>query len=262
MSLEDIIKAVGIDWTDTFISWSGGVDLDFEFDITPADFLRFANQDFQNKDERGITNAVTNAKRSIDCQVDRFLACLGYEPNTDLPQNVKDYIKHHSTLKEGVGIPQRLKLLRALEVAPSNLISRTRRIRHLLEHQYKLPTKTKASEAIEIATLFIGTLNNVLHTFIDGFDIGDEENIPQDDYSLRENVVRVLSNGSYFKIVGRVKRQIIGECKISNTENQYLELLRLNIAIGIGGNVEDALFDLLKTINCDIPKNMVKVTLV
>jgi hypothetical protein len=263
MSLENITKAIGIDWTNTFIHWSPGVRYECDFDISPSDFLRFANQDFQNKDKRGIINAVTNAKRAIDCQVDTLLVCIGYGTNTKrLPSNVTDYIKRRSLSNESADVTQRLKLIRALEAAPSNLISKIRGIRNLLEHEYRLPTDAQANEAIELATLFVGSLSNVINTFLEGFDICNEEDMFQRDYRLWDNLLKVIFREGYFEIIGKANRLEVGRMRISKTENQYLELLRLNIAIGINGNVEDALYDLLKSINCDIPKNMVKVTLV
>lgn len=258
MSLENITKAVGIDWTRTFIYRDSGSPLNFDFDITPDDFLGFANQDFQSKDKRGIVNAITNAKRSIDCQTDKFLAGIGYEPKADLPQNVRDYIEQHSTSNECVDIRSRLKLLRALDVAPLNLISKIRRIRNLLEHQYKLPTETQVAEAIELATLFRGTVNDVIHNFADRFHIGNEENMFGDGGMGSLLVVDFVDG--HFEVIA--SRQEIKKIQISKTEKQYLELLRLNIAVSIGGNIESALYDLLQTINCNIPQNKVKVKLI
>lgn len=264
MSLENIIKSVGIDWTNTYINWGGGVALSCDFDVTPNDFLRFANQDLQNKDKRGIINAITNAKRAIDCQVDTLLACIGYEPNTNLPQNVKDYIKQHSSSNEYVNIPQRLMLVSCLDAAPSNLISKIRGIRNILEHEYSLPTIDQAHEAIELATLFIGTLNNVLNTFIDGFDMSSEETKFEGDPRLWKNVMYVAFHDDCFNIgiADKIKEYKKKPDRILKTETQYLELIRLNIAIGTSGNIEDALYDLLQTINCNIPQNKVKVKLV
>lgn len=260
MSLGNITKAVGIDWTRTFICWETGTPLNFDFDITPDDFLRFAHQDFQNKDNRGIVNAITNAKRSIDCQVDKFLASIGYGPNAALPQNVKDYIMQYSTLNERVDIPQRLKLVRALGVAPSNLISKIRRIRHLLEHQYKLPTETQVAEAIEIATLFIGAVNNVLNSFKDDFYIYSERSI-REDY-LPENRLSIQFEEGHFGITGFANCKEVGNIKILKNESPYLELLRLNIAVSVGANAEMAIYEILQIIECRIPQNMVKVKLV
>ncbi len=264
MTLEELAKAVGIDWTNTFIYWSPGARYECDFDISPSDFLRFANQDFQNKDNRGIINAVTNAKRAIDCQVDTLLAYIGYGTKTKrLPPNVTDYIKRHSLPDESADVTQRLKLIRALEAAPSNLISKIRGIRNLLEHEYKLPTDTQTYEAIELATLFVGSLSNVINTFLEGLDISNEEDMFQRDYRLWDNCLRILfREEGYFEIIGKANRLEAGRMQISNTESQYLELLRLNIAIGINGNVDDALYDLLKTIHCNMPQNKVNVTVI
>jgi len=226
MSLANIAKAVGIDWTRTFIFWDTGALLNYDFNISPDDFLRFAIQDFQNKDNHGIINAITNAKRSIDCQVDKFLACIGYEPNADLPQNVKAYIKQYR-----VDIPQRLKLVGALGVAPSNLISKIRGVRHLVEHEYKLPTETQVAEAIELATLFIGAVDNVLNSFKESYYIYSEE--PTKEDYLPGNHLTFAFSEVHFKVTGFVNYQEIGNVIIPETESPYLELVQLNIAVSI-----------------------------
>jgi hypothetical protein len=236
-----------------------GVFLNCDFNISPEDFLRFAIQDFQDKDKHGIINAITNAKRSIDCEVDKFLACIGYEPNADLPQNVKDYIRRYSVLRERVDIPQRLKLIRALGVAPSNIISEIRGIRHLLEHEYKLPTKTQVAEAIELATLFIGTVDNALKSFQDIYYISSEERT-RDGY-LPKNRLTIDFQEGHFGITGFVNHEEVGSIIISKTERPYLELLQLNIAVGVRRDIESALYNLLQAINCSIPQDMVKVKL-
>jgi hypothetical protein len=259
MSLEDLIKAIGIDWTKTFILWEPGSIYECDFDISPTDFLRFANQDLKNKDKRGIINAITNAKRAIDCQVDTLLECIGYSPNTKLPQNVTNYIKQHPLLNESSDVPQRLKLIRTLEAAPANLISKIRGIRHDLEHEYKLPTEAQACEAIELATLFIGALSNVINRFNEGLKISSEGGGFTDADSWKHALYLGFHKG-YVEIFDDTRRK--DRYRISKTEKQYLELIRLNISISIGGNIDDALYDLLKTINCDIPQNKINVTII
>ena len=93
MSLETLAKTIGIDWTNTYFDFFSGRRLDFEFDLNPGDFLQFTHQDFHSGDKRGLINTLANAKRAIDCQVDKFCACIGYQPKSELPQNAKNYIK-------------------------------------------------------------------------------------------------------------------------------------------------------------------------
>jgi hypothetical protein len=93
MSLEALAKTVGIDWTNTYFDFGSGTRLDFEFDLDPGDFLRFAQQDFHSRDRRGLVNTLTNAKRAIDCQVEKFCACIGYQPKSELPQKCQGLYK-------------------------------------------------------------------------------------------------------------------------------------------------------------------------
>lgn len=267
MSLESIAKSIGIDWTKTEIS-IGQAALYFEFEITPADFLRFAHQDFNSGDKKGLINGLTNAKRAIDCQIDKFLSCIGYTPNLELPPNAKEYIKRRIVLKSRTDFPQKLRLLYALDVAPIGLISKIRGLRNLLEHEYKLPSEHEVTEGLEIATLFIGTVNNILNSFVSEFFIGNPSNMYQEnreDGSFA-NVISVRyeqGKTPFFEIQGIANKKYFEELEISKTDHQYLELLRLSIALTTNGNVENALYDFLQTINCSIPeqKTRVNVTL-
>ena len=70
---------------------SGGTGLNFdEFDITPRDFLRYAKDDFQSQSEAGLINALSNAKRAIDCQIDTAIRSMGIDS--------LDLAEHFSTI--------------------------------------------------------------------------------------------------------------------------------------------------------------------
>ncbi len=260
MSLERIAKSVGIDWTKTEIH-IGKTVLDFEFEITPADFLRFAHQDFNSGDKKGLVNGLTNAKRAIDCQIDKFFACIGYEPNTELPQNAKEYIKRRIIPNSRADFSQKLRLLYALDVAPLGLISKIRGLRNLLEHEYKLPSENEVTEGLEIATLFIGAVNNVLNSFVNELVIGNLSNMYREDGRFA-NVIYVFykQENASFEIRGIADKNYRENFEISKTHHQYLELLRLNIAvISTNGYIESALYDFLQTINCSIPEQKIRV---
>ncbi len=259
MTLADLVKEVGIDWTKVYVHLEGVTSDGADFDINPTDFLKFANQDFKNKDERGLVNAISNAKRAIDCQVDKFLAYFGYPINNKLPQNVNEYIVRHPVSDMNPGIKQQLKLLRALDAAPLSLVTKIRSMRNLSEHEYKPPTVAQVSEAIEIAELFIGSLDNVINTFDCYFHIYDAEHMPEKEGRLSATRLSIDYSDDQFEITAKVKWQEVGKVQIKNTEKQFLELVRLGINMRPGRDPEDALFELLQTINCDIPQNKIKV---
>src|ERR1035437_1444665 len=166
-ALESLTKSVGIDWTKVNIWWDSGRRLNAEFGVSPQEYLDFAYQDSQSNDTRGCINAISNAKRSSECQIDEFCACLGYI-NKELPKNVTNYVEKYSPTTKNLKILPKLKLLNALDVAPLVLILKMRSTRNKVEYQYKLPNKDETTEAIEIAELFNAKVNNALMNFGEG----------------------------------------------------------------------------------------------
>lgn len=50
------------------------------FDITPRDFLDFAEKDLEQPNSiHSLVNATSNLKRAIDCQLDSFLILLNLD---------------------------------------------------------------------------------------------------------------------------------------------------------------------------------------
>ncbi|WP_072743125.1 hypothetical protein [Sporanaerobacter acetigenes] len=69
-----------IDWTNFFVEEDCRCyDDELKFDISSKDFLIFAKGDYYCSTKQGLTNALSNAKRAIDCQVDWIISYLGYD---------------------------------------------------------------------------------------------------------------------------------------------------------------------------------------
>lgn len=48
-----------------------------QFEVTPTEYLAFAENDLESKDLRGLINALSNTKRALDCQIDSLLYTFG-----------------------------------------------------------------------------------------------------------------------------------------------------------------------------------------
>ena len=48
------------------------------FDISPGDFLEYANKDINAKYGHRYVNALANVKRALDCQLDTLLSATDY----------------------------------------------------------------------------------------------------------------------------------------------------------------------------------------
>lgn len=77
MSIEEILKT--IKKTKSVSEFSGKIDkFDIGFDISPNEFLKYAENDLKSKVEHRNVNALSNAKRAIDCQIEGLLKLFGF----------------------------------------------------------------------------------------------------------------------------------------------------------------------------------------
>lgn len=80
-------------WLDSGASFREGF-----FELSPNHFLRFAKSDLNLKTKRSTVNALSNAKRAIECQVDEILYVLG----------------HYKAAKRKDGIFRKIEFLKSL----------------------------------------------------------------------------------------------------------------------------------------------------
>jgi hypothetical protein len=150
----------------------GGTAYSCPFEMKPEDFITFAKADFFSTDAKGLVNALSNAKRAIDCQVDGFLVAIGLDPERLEKQIGKDGIKFLNAGHLVTGGPFKFRLLQALGFASPAIISRMRRLRNLLEHEYKKPRKKDVSDAIDVAELFVHACRGKMRSPMTSFGFG------------------------------------------------------------------------------------------
>jgi len=172
MILELIQKRLKIDFSTAVIEREGGSEISTDFDIEPRHFLRFAKSDFKTQELKGYVNALTNAKRAIDCQIDSAFAMFGitYDKIPKISQKIVDVEDFETS-----DLAYKLKLIKALDFAPSGLISKARLLRNRLEHYYQKPLKNEISEAIELAELFILSVENRTRIIENNFYLTDKK---------------------------------------------------------------------------------------
>lgn len=127
---------------------SENYDLDFVkiplFELPPKKFLAFAKSDMKDNTEKGLVNAISNAKRAIACRNDELLKLA--------------YLEKISQ-KNRWNIPIKMKNLNIIGISvPGILQRRITLIRNFLEHNYIIPSdSSKVKDIIDIAELFIGS---------------------------------------------------------------------------------------------------------
>jgi hypothetical protein len=172
MKVKQFIEAAKLDWSDFYFDPDGGSSYSCPFQVTPEDFITFAKADFFNADAKGLVNALSNAKRAVDCQADSFLVAIGLNPERLDKQLSKDGIRFLNSGHSPTEAPLKFRLLQALGFATPAIIARMRRLRNLLEHEYKKPRKKDVSDAIDVAELFVHACRGKMKSPTTSFGIG------------------------------------------------------------------------------------------
>jgi hypothetical protein len=182
MKVKKFIESARLDWSELYFSPDGGSAYFSPFAMSPEVFLTFAKADFFNTDTKGLINALSNAKRAIDCQVDGFLVAIGFDPDKLDKQLGKEGVAHLPANQPGSNGPLKFRLLQALGFATPAIVSRIRRLRNLLEHEYKKPRRKEVSDAIDVAELFVhacrGKMRNPMTSFGFGSSICQDRGQP------------------------------------------------------------------------------------
>lgn len=112
------------------------------FEISAKEFLTFAKSDLKDKDEKGLINALSNAKRAISNRMDEIikLSCL-----------------QKLSSKNKWNIPTKMAKLNEIGVFVPHLLQRKiSSMRNLLEHEYIRPKNSQeVEEVIDIVELFL-----------------------------------------------------------------------------------------------------------
>ncbi len=109
------------------------------FEISPKEFLNYAEYDLSSSYQHHVINALSNTKRGIDCQIDSLLFGFGL---------------YEKSKKERWDFPDKVKLLSSLNILSPNILQKINRKRNLLEHEYKNFTKEEVEDALDVANLF------------------------------------------------------------------------------------------------------------
>lgn len=269
----EILLDLKIDFSKTVIERLGGGSLNTKTELTPKDFIRFSKQDFITNDKKGLINSLTNAKRAIDCQIDNTLEAFGIVPDNikKASQSLIQDIKFHNK-----DLPYKLKLIQALGLSPSNLTAKVRNLRNKLEHYYKVPNASEIEEAMEIAELFILSIESKTKILDDQFIITSTGFERDDILKALKTKKYNLTNPNHFKtqvyihyspyqrkinIIPIKKSKKLKKISLTSKDTLYYYLIRLINHLDEQVECEEDLKLLLKHCEHPIPlKNIAIVT--
>lgn len=260
MNILELIKdQLKIDFKSTVIESESATGSSNTFEIAARDFLRFAKLDYKSGDDKGHINALTNAKRAIDCQVDTVFSLYGISFDK-LSSSTNQIIQ--LTNVSHINLPHKLKLIQAMGFAPSGLISKTRTLRNKLEHYYQAPKEKEVADAIELAELFILSLERNTKMIPDGFIITDKKNY-NGLFKYKSHLdVSFNHSSKEFTLTFFLEEEIIQNIVVSETDFIFYALIKLSNNLDDEIDLEDALIIFLKMIEHPIPAEQINISLV
>ncbi len=166
-SLRQLLQSAAVDWTRVSIVRDCGSFLTIDYKLSPRFFISAAREDLKERDTRSLVNAISNAKRAIDCQSDGFLRALGFDParlDKQLSKSCRDSLRAFTTNQDH---PLKFKLLESLGIVTPAIVSRVRKLRHLLEHKYQAPRLAAVRDAIDVAELYVGAVQGAMNSSLE-----------------------------------------------------------------------------------------------
>lgn len=189
-------------------------DLDFPFEIHAQHFLDIAEEDLSTNNLRGNINALTNAKRAIDCQVEAIIEVL--------------------SLKKARSFPVKLEKINEIGLVAPRVLKRLNKLRNSLEHDFLTPSRDEVEDFIDVASLFIELSNGLFRMYAWQFAVYDVQtygdkngfqvNLNRDDNSMEVNM---------YKTNGKVTTYVVRP-----SEHEYIPLVKLAIKTDWGDSIE------------------------
>jgi hypothetical protein len=134
-SITDLIQYIS--HPDTFFDCTRDT-VKLPWDIPPHEYLRFAQQDIQATDRRSIVNALSNAKRALECQLDSLI--LAFQ-------------------MRAIGcrwnVPKKLAVLNRSGVIAPRVLAKINRHRNEMEHEYACPAHDVTTDFVDVVELFL-----------------------------------------------------------------------------------------------------------
>ncbi|EGQ9579626.1 hypothetical protein D0810_18505 [Vibrio cholerae] len=258
-SVQEVFDVIKLDYTNLSIGTYDNINFSHTFPIMPVDYLKYAQNDMSDSNERGLINALSNSKRSIDCQIEVVLRSLNIDPEF-ITQSALDFCKRVLPERERNIKPLSLRLFCALGLAPSFLISEVRNLRNKVEHEFQIPNEHDVTRALEIAELLI---NNVKakELYTCSIDISDlkRKGDAEDGYITGVYFEEDYKTSSFQLTGWRDKTERI-KYLFDTNEIQYYFLLRaMFVAEHDKEKLSDSIRMLLETLDIKTPKEFINI---
>lgn len=118
------------------------------FEITPRDFLDFAEKDLEKSDSiHSLVNATSNLKRAVDCQLDSFLILM----------NLDSFYR-----SKRLGVDRKLGFLEKSGLFRSKSLEKLNKLRNRLEHYYEIPRIEDVEVYFDLVVAFVSVIEGAM----------------------------------------------------------------------------------------------------
>lgn len=133
------------------VEGTGFLKYEIPFDIKPNDFLLYAEQDLNSCLPHCFVNALSNAKRALDCQVLCLLDIFGL-------------LKHAE--KKRWGFPSKIEALKKTGILAPRILTKVNKTRNLLEHEFANPNSEQVIDFIDVVALFLESTKVYMENYL------------------------------------------------------------------------------------------------
>ncbi len=185
-----------------------GTPLDYKFEIEPEDFLSYAENDLSVNPPQ-LINALSNAKRAIDCSIKKTLMVFSLKPKEN-------------------NFPSKVKTIEEIGIIAPRILNRVIKNRNFVEHDYKKPTEKDVIDAVDIAHLFVSSIRGTLRLLTDNFIISEDA---LSDGKLKSCLYFSLDdNHKIWEVRWYDDKSKLVEAKIGSNHRDFKKLIKLTIA--------------------------------
>lgn len=179
------------------------------YEISPKEFLEFADIDLRDTTVKGKVGAVSNLKRALDCQLDMFFKAVNIKSIFD-SKNLK--------------FSKKIQFLSDIGMLLTNAMNKLNTIRNRMEHNYLVPTIEDLEVYYEMVWNVIEIINLNVHIMKMG-EIRYVASVGQEKFYV-ENGYDISQRSFWFKITQRKTRDTNSIIKSLYKQDDYTEYVR------------------------------------
>lgn len=198
----------------TFRCGWGGDYIDTAFETLPSEFISFAEKDLQSTFDHKYINALSNAKRALDCQADRLLKLFGY---------------YKEAQDKFWGFPKKLEIIQKFEIIAPRILNKINKTRNLMEHQYIKPNTAQVEDFLDIVSLFIASTDHYASKFVSDIDYINETNKDFDSFLEVSFKVDNLNEKLIIKTNLHKPKSKRIKIEIKKTDPEYIDIFKKHL---------------------------------